>query len=143
VLTTMSDGAIHIHDPVVKKTCIRFFRELVDQLARPNLIDDGNSRGFLAFLCQIVIPGVFQSMLSRSFNERDATSARAVSEFGNVLLSIKSKSELNDLYQQCIGNMQSLGPFPPETVDVLRNASSSDGIEACLHQILGASKIVG
>lgn len=143
VLKTMSDGAIYLDDPVVKKTCIRFFRELVNQWARPSRIDDGCRLCFLTFVCQTLIPGVFLSLLSRSFNERDANYARVVSEFGHTLFALKSKSETDDLYQQSIGNMLASRAFAPEPLDVLKNVSSSEGIEECLNQILSVSKSRG
>lgn len=139
VLKTMSDGAIHVNDPVVKKTCIRFFRELIEQWARPNGVDDGYRRGFLAFVSQSFIPGVFQSMLSQSFNARDSNQARVVSEFSNVLFSVKSGSDTDELYQQCVGHMLALRPFPPGALDAFRLASNSEGVEACLFQILRVS----
>ena len=36
ILQTMSHAAIHVEDASVKRTCIRFFRELVEQWSGPN-----------------------------------------------------------------------------------------------------------
>ena len=151
ILKTMSEGAISVPDPVIRRTCIRFFRELVVQWGASNsgVVDSVYRAGFLSFVCQSFVPGVFQSMMmSPSFDEQDANQARVVAEFAHVLFAVKSTSVVvaestipaNDLYQQCIGNMQGTGRFSLDLLEAFGGASSANDLEVCLQQILKVTK---
>jgi exportin-T len=137
VLQTMSDGAIYAADPVVKKSCLRFFRDLIDQWAGSSATNTGQDvyrRGLLTFVCQTFVPGMVQSMLSPSFDERDAMQARNVSDFASVLVSIKTKSGTEEMYQAMLTNLNANGHIPAHVLEALRGANSVEAVEACLKE---------
>ena len=89
ILRTMSDGAISVKDPVVRKTCIQFFRELCSQwVDKINGSDNSPEAIFLRYTLEEFIPGICQSL--RAENCRDAMLARAVAELAYLFLSIKT-----------------------------------------------------
>jgi hypothetical protein len=107
ILQTMSDGALYVPDPIVKKTCIKFFRDLLEEWAvTATCPSDGSSnnneqqqqqqevyqRGLLVFLIQHLIPGMFVCLFRRDFDELDATHSRVVQEFAHVLFAIQTLS---------------------------------------------------
>lgn len=142
ILKTMSDGAVLVNDPVIRKTCVRFFRELISQWTAPVTVNDGVDNvyrsGLLTFFCQSFVPDVFASMMHPDFDSRDANQARVVTEYAQALSVIKFNSETAEMYQQCVGTMQSRVPFPPELQEAFGRASNASEIEACLQQILKA-----
>jgi exportin-T len=135
VLQTMSDGAIYAADPVVKKSCLRFFRELIDQWAGATTGQDVYRRGLLTFVCQTFVPGMLQSMLSPSFDEMDAMQSRNVSDFAAVLVSIKTKNGTEEMYQTMLTNLNANGRFPANVLEALRGANSVETVEACLKEL--------
>jgi hypothetical protein len=141
VLQTMSDGAIYAADPVVKKSCLRFFRDLIDQWAGPNANgQDFYRRGLLTFVCQTFVPGMLQSLLSPSFDETDAMLSRTVSDFASVLISVKTKSGTDELYQAMLTNLNADGRFPAHVLEAFRGANSVEAVEACLKEIFRTVK---
>jgi hypothetical protein len=100
VLQTMSDSAMHVDDPVMKKVCLTFFRELVDQWATGGDLNDVVS-GFVHLVLQVFLPGMIQCFLSPSFNEKDALQSQNVTEFANILFILKSKQG-NEKFEQYV-----------------------------------------
>lgn len=89
ILRTMSDGAVHVRDGVIQRTCIRFFRELVEQWGAPTPSGAANDvvyqRGFMTFTVQVFIGGMLETLLDPVFNPLDANQARCMTEFSHVL----------------------------------------------------------
>jgi exportin-T len=143
VLRAMSDGAIYVNDPVIKRTCARFFRELVDIWAGPASSEGelAYRRSFMAFTCHTFVPGVFQSMMDPMFDENDALQARIVTEFAHVIYLIKSKSESDELYQHgVLSSLDGTGRIRPDDMIALRNVSSVSDVERCMRAVFHNSK---
>jgi exportin-T len=90
ILRVMGEGACCVNDAIVKRTCLRFFRDLIEQWAGENGVFFG---GLVAFMQQVLIPGVVRSMLDPQFDERDASQAKNIHELAKVLLAVKSKTD--------------------------------------------------
>jgi exportin-T len=138
VLQTMSDSAIHVDDPVMKKTCVTFFRELVDQWVIDG--DSSDCSGFVRFVLQVFLPGVIQCLLSPSFNEKDALQARNVTEFANILFILKSRQG-NEKFEQYVvrTSLASVG-CPQHVLEAFRQVSTAQEMELCLKETLKALK---
>jgi exportin-T len=155
ILQTMSEGAIHVEDPNMKKTCLNFFRELLSQwVERPetngksgtngtNGSDHTNSsnkrpqqqvvQGAVRFACEVLVPGVIQSFFDSGFNEQDAMQWRSISELGQILHLLQQR--VPDGYQhvlvvQLSGNLA----CPLDLLGSFRKASVPKEIEICLKE---------
>jgi exportin-T len=142
VLQSMNQGATEVHDPVVKKACVIFFRDLMDQWcdnsSNPN--EDAIRKGCIQFVWETFLPGMLSCFLNSSFNERDAIQSRVIVEVANVLHVLKSKRG-GDEFEQCfitsrLGAMQA----PRNVVDGFRSASNEKDIEECLKGLLTEMK---
>ena len=91
IFNTVKDGAVVVQDPVIKKTCLRFFRELLIQWSSDAAAPQGYQSGLDVFISQSLIPGVWLSMVDPAFDERDAQQSRIVTEFAYILLSAQRK----------------------------------------------------
>jgi Exportin-T len=149
ILQTMNDGAVHITDATVMKTCVRFFRELLEQWVVPATSaapqngaslawavaspDEAIRRRFLVYASQVFLPGCMVVTLDSSFDERDATYARVVAEVCGILSLIRghtSDVEYSDV----------LARFPTPIADAIRGVSSAKEIEASLHVLYRTTK---
>jgi hypothetical protein len=141
MLQIVSDGAVRVTDPVVRKTCLRFFRELLEQFSQQstNTINiDDYRRGLFVFVSQSLVPGVFSSLLSHPWNPKDANQASMIAEFGRLLSAVKAFSQSDESYRQFVTGMSSIVPssMPPPDWEAFQNVSNSEGIEAFLHEVL-------
>ena len=135
-LQTMSEGAIRESDPVVKKTCIRFFRELVDQWAGRS-DNDLYRRGLMNYVSQSFVPGIIHVIMEPSFDERDALQARNVSELASVFFLIKMRSDTEDYFTHgVLAALNGGGRVPANILEAFRTASSAKEMESCLHEML-------
>jgi len=97
ILQSMSEGAISVEDPLMKKTCLVFFRLLLDQTVgngRSNLsAPDYVVQGFVQFICDVLVPGILQSFLRNDgvFNVNDANYMRLLVEFSAILEILKTR----------------------------------------------------
>ena len=131
ILRLMFDGVINVADPIVKKTCLRFFRALIEQMKTiPKTTFELPTRyenGILVFVGENVIPDVFQ-LLATSSNRRqyvnDANGARVTAELGQLMNTFRTacdaEVEHKNLYRSSIG--------------CLKANLSSPSIEVCLLQ---------
>ena len=84
-MQTVAAGAVHVADPVIRKTCLRVFRELTDQWILPQKnekqegqqqsivrVDPNVQHGLRTILYQTVLPGVLLAMCQTDFDPRDA-----------------------------------------------------------------------
>jgi exportin-T len=94
ILRSMLDGVVSVPDPIIKRYCLIFFRELCDQWAADGSIPSEQHKalhnGFVRFMWETVVPGMFQTILDPAFREKDAMHAKCVGEIGNVLASLKA-----------------------------------------------------
>jgi exportin-T len=139
VLQTMSDSAMHVDDPVMKKVCLTFFRELVDQWATDGDSNDVVS-GFVRFVLQVFVPGMIQCFLSPSFNEKDAIQARNVTEFANILFILKSKQGNEKFEQYVVNTSFASAGCPQHVLEAFPQVSTVQEMELCLKETLKALK---
>ena len=138
VLQTMSDSAIHVDDPIMKKACITFFRELVDQW-----VNDGNNSSnsaFVRFVVETFVPGMVLCILSPSFNEKDALQARNVIEFTKILFILKSRLGNQKFEQYVIGASLASAGCPPHVLEAFREVSTLLEMELCLKEMMKVLK---
>jgi Exportin-T len=156
ILQTMSDGAIRVADPVVKKTCFRFFRELLEQWSSSNggivgnmSIVDSYRRDLCTFISEILVPGAFAGMLLPAFDVRDANQVRVVTELASVLFLIKERysavsgtDNTTSFYHQCLRQMANImGQLATQDIMNLLDVSNSIGdIDRCILEIIKLSK---
>lgn len=136
VLQTMCEGAVYVNDPVIKRTCTKFFRELLDQWASPAPNgEDVYRRGFVAFVAQTFVPLMLENILSPGLDERDAMHARNVGEFAQILWLLRSQKD--SVYQQVVvSGWSASGRVPPDVLAALSSASSVSTVEDCLQELL-------
>jgi hypothetical protein len=141
----VSEGAILVQDQAVKKTCIRFFRELTYQWTMPSeaatgVVNENYRRGLVAFVCQTVVPGILQSMMNESFDERDAQQYRNVSELANVIVLVKDRT--NDI-DALLTALRATGRVPASVLDGIRVSSDVKSVEAALRLLFQLKRSVG
>jgi len=140
VLQTMSEAAIHVEDPVVKKACVTFFRELVDQWTESGGSADAVCSGFLRFVFEIFVPGMLQCILSSSFNHEDALQARNMSDFAFILFLLKTRTQGDHFEQYVIRGCLSSAGCPPPVLDAFRQVSAQQEMELCLKETIKVLK---
>ena len=93
ILTIMGEGATIIRDPVMQKTCIQFFKELIGQwLSRDcdKLEVMRIKNGFEQYLFKHFLPGIISCFTCKDFDETDVNQYRLVREIAIVLSELKS-----------------------------------------------------
>lgn len=139
ILQSMSDGAINAEDPLMKKTCLVFFRLLLDQWVgnanggNNNSLNGGGApdyvvRGYVTFLCDTLIPGILQFFLCSdgAFNVSDANHYRLLVEVAGILAILKCR--LPDSLGRIAIHMQ----LPPYITEGFYSASDRKEFENCL-----------
>lgn len=148
ILQSMKDGATHVEDPTMKKTCLVFFKELIRQWVAPDENGTGDAdsasstapnyvvEGYVRFLSDILIPGVLLSFLKDSFNFEDANQWRSVSELAAVFQILHEK--LPQVYYQeiLVGKLSNTFGCPTSLVEAFRVASTRKETETCLKQFI-------
>ena len=143
VLQYMSEGALNVQDPTMKKTCITFFRELVDQWAADGSIPNEHiavQRGFNQFIGETIVPGLIKAILDPSFNENDAMQARNVTQVAKLLSVLREKRGDSEYEQIFIGNVLARLQCPSEIITAFRGAREDKEIEKILREMLAALK---
>jgi len=143
ILTTMSDGAVNVTDPIMKKTCIQFFCELMGQWAADGAIPkehDALQKAVVQFVGATVIPGLIQSFLDPSFNEMDAMKARSISEVAKLLLVLRQKRGDAEFEHFVVTNILMKIQSPAEVVNDIRSASDPRSMDKALRQMIKAKK---
>lgn len=145
IMRTMSEGAISVEDAVMKKTCIQFFQELVDQWGEQvNGSINGNSsiqQVFLQYICTSFGPGMIKCLLDPNFDEKDAMLSRCVVEFASVFWSFKARRGA-EIFQQGIvmGCLQSSG-CPSNILAGFQAASNRIEMEVCMKEMVKVMKV--
>jgi len=140
ILQSMSEGAINVEDTLMKKTCLIFFRVLLNQwVGNANCGNDGSLNGggappdyvvhgFITFLCDVLISGMLQFFLRAdgNFNINDANHFRLLVEVAGILEILKSR--LPDILGRIALQMQ----LPSSIVEGFRSATNRKEFEECL-----------
>ncbi|KAL3917409.1 MAG: hypothetical protein SGILL_004727, partial [Bacillariaceae sp.] len=148
ILKTMSDGAINVADPIMKKSCLVFFRELLDQwIVEPSgtyreastvVPPDNIVQGLVGYFCEVLVPGMLQVFFAsdNSFNADDANSFRCIAEFCAMLEIIKNR--LPDVYyQRVLTSKLSVCASANQTIlEGFRTASARKDFESCFKALI-------
>ena len=138
ILNTMNKGAQLVPDPLMKKTCVQFFRALVNQwlVAECNLPEITRiQKGFCQFLFKTFLPGMFECLADKDFNEKDAMQYRVVREVAVVLLDIKTNCGNNE-FDEFFSELNA----PTEVIQRFHQAKSSVEMEMWLNGMMGNKK---
>lgn len=139
ILQVMKEGAVSIKEPSIKKTCLTFFRGLVDQWAGDRAVENIQIQtGFIRFIFENLLPEMLRCILSPEFNERDAMQSRNVSEIAKLLGLLKSKLE-QGFAKFVTTQLRSLG-FQNEIIVSFEQASSDKDFETCLKSTMAVLK---
>lgn len=141
ILSLMNDGATTVPDPVMKKTCVVYMSELVQQWggtnSQPCPVPQNVKDGFFDFICEVFVPGMLRCILDSSFNAKDALHYRVLSEFSNVLWLLKQSSAefQSRVMEAFVLGGSDTGVIPrgsPNIASGLQNASSGKEMESYL-----------
>eukprot|EP00541_Cyclophora_tenuis_P016875 CAMPEP_0116544928 /NCGR_PEP_ID=MMETSP0397-20121206/2383_1 /TAXON_ID=216820 /ORGANISM="Cyclophora tenuis, Strain ECT3854" /LENGTH=340 /DNA_ID=CAMNT_0004069181 /DNA_START=98 /DNA_END=1116 /DNA_ORIENTATION=+ len=133
ILQAMYEGASAVQDPVVKKTCIQFFRELTNQwVGQVNGSTGTPQSSFLFFVLEVFIPGMLRSLGACDFN-RDALLSRCVTEFSNILWSLKAMRAKE--FDQFVLN-GALAGCPSSHLEILQAATNAKEMNKGLQTLL-------
>jgi len=139
ILRAMGDGAITIEDPVIKRTCLQFFRELVYQWGAECLRQGENWNaiiGFMHYIFVVFIPGMIGCMLKESFDEQDAMQNRNISEMGIILFTVKEKCGPDEFEEKVLKGILPKFNCPPYIITTFHQAHNSGDMESCLKALL-------
>ena len=143
VLQIMNDGALAVENPLVQKTCIQFFRDLVDQWGKEEQQVNGAGsikRDYIRYVYEHLCPAVLKYLLSPLYDERDAMQSRIISEFGHLLFSLKRTRGTDEFVQYVVrGNLQNIG-CPPSVLVGFQAASDESEFELCLQEAIKVVK---
>lgn len=134
ILDTMHDGATRVQDPIIQKTCLRFFRELVLQWLPPDSAGDDFAlygQGLLTFILKTLIPGMIDCFFQKYFEEKDVLYSRVLHEFAHILFSIRSHLRL-------VEGDQSVVLYRSIADSVQRSAVSSNSSQLNVDQLIAA-----
>jgi len=146
ILQSMSEGAIKVEDPLMKKTCLIFFRMLLDQwVPNPNGASNGSSgdgapnfviQGYVTIVCDVLIPGVFQHFLRTdgTFNINDANDFRLVQEFARILEILKTR--IPEVLGNAVNRISMQIKMPAPMADGFRTASNKKEFENCFNALI-------
>jgi exportin-T len=163
ILQSMGEGATHVEEALMKKTCLVFFKELIDQWcvvdessasgnhhATPHNGNNGGAtyipppsyvvQGYIRFLLDVLIPGVIESFCRDSFQVEDANHWRSLSEFASILEILQQRLP-SDVYQQqvLLNTLTNRLGCPAPIVEGFRGSSRKD-MEASLKNLIQESK---
>lgn len=153
ILNSMLDGAIHAEDPLMKKTCIVFFKDLLENwLGSTNNGNHGATNGgsaavvtpppqvvvegYVRFVTTSLISGVVASFLEETFNCDDANQWRSVTEFAVILEVLRDR--LPDLFLQevLMGKFTNTFRFSPAVVENFRLVANRKQMETALKTLI-------
>jgi hypothetical protein len=148
ILQTMSKGAIGVEDPLMKKSCLVFFRELLDQwvmgadgtypevptVIPPDIVVHGLVTYFFGTLFPGMIQQVFLSTTSGPFNVDDANNFRCLAEFCGMLEIIKNRQP--DVYRHETAKLTQRAGFPQPVFHSLRSASTRKEFESVFKSLI-------
>mmetsp|Transcript_10592 Transcript_10592/g.22627 ORF Transcript_10592/g.22627 Transcript_10592/m.22627 type:complete len:619 (+) Transcript_10592:2521-4377(+) len=149
ILQSMSEGAINVEDPLMKKTCLIFFRVLLHQWVPSSTANGGGNngrlnggapdfvvQGYVTFVCDVLIPGMFQLFLRTDgiFNVNDANDFRVLVEFARVLEILKAC--LPELLANAVTRISVQIQLPQPMVDAFHSANNRKEFEECLNALI-------
>jgi len=142
ILRTMGEGAIQINEPVMKKTCVQFFKELTIQWISeknpsPEVFNVRN--GFIQYLLEEFFPGMFDCFIAKGFDDDDAMQYRVIREVSFILYEVKSNPSI-DFDQRLVVQNLMRRRCPSDIIEGFRGAKQSTEMEACLKAMVNTLK---
>jgi hypothetical protein len=150
----MGEGAIRVGDPVMKKSCLNFFHDLLKQWL---VVTDGMNgtetssitppdyvvKGCVQYVCNILIPGMIEVFIvnsDNSFNVEDANCYRCLAEFAGILDVLKTC--LPDVYYQevLVAKFTMQAGLSQSIVQEFQSAGSQKALEGCLKEMIKQSR---
>ena len=128
ILQSVGQGAVEHADAAVRKTCIKFFQELLLKWAaqdKEQVDKDQHYNTLLSFVCQCFVPGFLKLVLSKSFDKNDANNARGLSEFCVILDELKSNPKSKALYSSTLASACHGLSMPQTVYEVLVSGMTS------------------
>jgi len=134
--TIVKEGATVVKDPVIQRTCLKFFRELLEQWGTAAATSSNGAKayysGLLTFCCQSLIPGVWLIMMEPTFDERDAQQSRNVLEFAQMLWMIQQQHGADTIQR----SLTASGRWPNSCDPSLAAAADAKALETILQQAM-------
>lgn len=152
ILQSMCEGATRVEDPAMKKTCLVFFKEVLEQwmtlttttttttttTVATNVTPPPASvvEGYLQFLCSVLIPGTLESFGQPNFSMQDANQWRCVLEMAALLDLLRL--HVPQLYQErVVGEiLTNRWQCPSSLVQPFAMATDRKAIESSLKNLM-------
>jgi len=132
VLAEMKYGALEVVDPSIRKSCILFFKGLLDQWSEVGSVDDIIRTGFLGFITSSLLPDLLKGVMDPNFDVSDAMNIRVVVQTSKLLEILQA--QYHSPYNHFMGNFLQNSGCAASTATAFSSASTSADIEKCLLQ---------
>lgn len=133
VLAEMKYGAVEVVDPNIRKSCILFFRGLLDQWSEVGNVDDIIRTGFLGFITSSLLPDLLKGVMNPNFDVSDAMNIRVVVQTSKLLEILQA--QYHSHYNHFMGNFLQNSGCAASTATAFSSGSTSVEIEKCLLQM--------
>ncbi len=137
ILQTMSEGATRVEDPAMRKTCLVFFKEILERWIHANNGPPSTVvEGYIQFLCNVLIPATLESFAQPTFSIQDANQWRCVLEFAALLDLLREHA--SPVYQQqvLVGVLTKRLGCPTVLVEHFSMATDRKAVESGLKALL-------
>ncbi len=138
ILRTMGEGATSIPDPVMKKTCVQFFRELIRQWLSGDCKETEILRiqnGFKQYILSNFLPGMLICFTRTDFDVNDAMQYRVVREVAVIMSDVKSACNEAEFKEFLVGYNASNG-----LASSFYQAETASAMEKCLKGLIKSMK---
>ena len=133
VLAEMKYGAVEVVDPSIRKSCILFFKGLLDQWSEVGSVDDIIRTGFVGFITSSLLPDLLKGVMDSNFDVSDAMNIRVVVQTSKLLEILQA--QYHSHYNHFMGNFLQNSVCAASTATAFSSASTSAEIEKCLLQM--------
>jgi exportin-T len=147
LLQTMSEGAIHVEDASVKKTCLSFFRELLvqwleaDSSHATTRSTSMNAVLLVQFVSDVLVPSMFRCfLLDPAFQADDALQSRNIVEFAQILSVLRRTPSSLEVYSNAVSSTLGGLGCPQQLSEAFLKVSSAEDISSQLRELIKAVK---
>jgi exportin-T len=140
VLSIAAEGAISIDDPISKRTCLQFFKELVSQWLLGTDLNSNMKYSFHLYLVENVLPGIIRSFSDPAFDVEDAMQYRSIREFTSICMMMKTMMMPKEFEVVSFNLFQCCNRC---YVAEMINAKNQPAMEKCIKLIVQDMKKVG
>jgi len=140
IFQIMSEGAISTEVPTTTKTCISFFRLLLEQWDQKINLVNSMEGEFLCHLYEVLIPGILENISKPCFDVKDAMQARILHEFAQLLLSVKNTRGVDEFNQAVLRTTFHSRGCPVNILEGYQAAMEAKQMRLCLEETLSTLK---